>query len=104
MSASKVVAFPVDVAAGHTAETGTSVKPPGDGIINVIRRKQGDYWVANPGTNPKQTRKPRSHMICVYNSSSLSAKHRRVKTKSLFVYHFSPDFICTDTENSSTNN
>lgn len=59
MLASKVVAFSADTVAGHTAETGTSVKPASDDFIIVTRKKQGDNWVANPGTNPTQTMKPK---------------------------------------------
>jgi hypothetical protein len=81
MSTSRIVAFSADTVAGHTAETGTPVKPAGDGFTTVKRKKQDD----NCKENHTQTRKPRSHMIDFCNSSSLSAIHNRVKTKSLFV-------------------
>jgi hypothetical protein len=93
MSASKVVAFSADTVAGYTAETVTSVKPARDDFTTVTRKKQGDNPAANSGTNPTQTRKPRSHMTDFHNSSSLSVIHTRVKTKSLFLCHFSPDYL-----------
>jgi hypothetical protein len=93
VSASKVVAFSADTVRGHTGETGTYAKHVGDDFTTVTKKKQGDNSVANPGTNPTQTRKPKSYMTDFCNSSSLSAIHNRVKTKSLFVCHFSPDYL-----------
>jgi hypothetical protein len=100
MSTNTIVAFSADTVAGHRAETGTPVTHAVDGFTTVKRKKQGDNGVANL----TQTRKPRSHMTDFCNSSSLSAIHNRMKTKSLFIWHFSPDFSCMDTENSLTNN
>ena len=51
-------------------------------------------------TKPAASKKHRTPMIGVRNSSSLPIIARRVKTKSLFVSRFSPDVKCIDIENS----
>jgi hypothetical protein len=105
----------VDAASEVIPETGSSAAADGDYVL-VIRKKWRDVGMATPPVNPKHgekqktltpshnaksavSKKHKTPMIGVRNSSSLPITARRVKTKALFVSRFSLDVTSTDIEN-----
>jgi hypothetical protein len=85
----------------NSADVTTSPGNPAEnGFVTVTRKKLGDIRTVNSSENNKTGRKFGTPIYGLCNSSSLPVVSKRVKTKALFVWRFSPEVSARDVEHS----